>query len=59
MPGEFTDASEVFLTGTAVEVTPVGEIGEYSFTPGELTRALMEDYEAEVRRAVPVTLSAA
>jgi len=59
MPEEFSDASEVFLTGTAVEVTPVREIGEHSFTPGELTRVLMEDYDAEVRRKVPVTLSAA
>jgi len=48
----------VFLTGTAVEVTPVREIGEYRFTPGELTRTLMEDYDAEVRREVPVTLNA-
>jgi len=49
----------VFLTGTAVEVTPVREIGDYRFTPGELTRVLMQDYDAEVRREVPVTLSAA
>ncbi len=59
MPEELADASEVFLTGTAVEVTPVREIGDYRFTPGELTRVLMEDYDAEVRREVPVTLSAA
>ena len=59
MPEEMADASEVFLTGTAVEVTPVREIGEYSFTPGEITRQLMEDYDAEVRREVPATLNAA
>jgi len=58
MPEELAQASEVFLTGTAVEVTPVREIGEYRFTPGELTRTLMEDYDAEVRREVPVTLNA-
>ncbi len=52
-------ASEVFLTGTAVEVTPVREIGEYSFTPGAVTKTLMEDYDAEVRREVPATLTAA
>ena len=45
-------------TGTAVEVTPVSEIGEYKFTPGEITKTLMEDYDAEVRREVPVTLNA-
>jgi len=59
MPEELARASEVFLTGTAVEVTPVREIGEYKFTPGALTRTLMEDYDAEVRRDVPATLSAA
>jgi len=59
MPEELAQASEVFLTGTAVEVTPISEIGEYIFTPGELTRTLMEDYDAEVRREVPATLNAA
>ncbi len=59
LPEEFADASEVFLTGTAVEVTPVSEIGEYKFSPGELTRTLMADYDAEVLREVPATLSAA
>lgn len=58
-PEELAGASEVFLTGTAVEVTPVREIGEYNFTPGEVTKNLMEDYDAEVRREVPATLNAA
>ncbi|MDP6389933.1 MAG: branched-chain amino acid aminotransferase [Alphaproteobacteria bacterium] len=49
-PEELAKASECFLTGTAVEVTPISEIGEYSFTPGEVTKALMEDYDAEVLR---------
>ena len=59
MPEELADASEVILTGTAVEVTPVREIDGYKFTPGELTRALMDDYDAEVRLEIPATLSAA
>jgi branched-chain amino acid aminotransferase len=59
LPEEFADASEVFLTGTAVEVTPVSEIGDYKFSPGELTRALMADYDAEVLREVPATMNAA
>ena len=49
-PEELADASEVFITGTAVEVTPVRQIDQYSFTPGEITRPLMEAYDAEVRR---------
>ena len=39
------------LTGTAAEVTPVGEIGPYKFTVGAVTRALMDDYAATVRGA--------
>ncbi len=45
MPDEFAKATEVFLTGTAAEVTPVGEIDHYRFTPGDITKAMMEDYE--------------
>jgi branched-chain amino acid aminotransferase len=33
-PEELATFSECFLTGTAAEVTPVSEIGEYRFTPG-------------------------
>ena len=58
MPEELNDASEVFLCGSAVEVTPVREIGEHRFSPGEITRTLLEDYDEEVRREVPQTLNA-
>ncbi|MGE5546287.1 MAG: branched-chain amino acid aminotransferase [Solirubrobacterales bacterium] len=49
MPEEMAKASECFLTGTAAEVTPVREIGPYTFTPGEISRKLIADYEALVR----------
>jgi len=49
-PEELAKAQEVFLTGTAAEVTPVGEIGEYRFTPGPITAALIADYDALVGR---------
>ena len=49
-PEELSNTQEVFLTGTAAEVTPVGEIGEYRFTPGRVTKALMDAYSAEVRK---------
>ena len=58
-PDELANASEVFLTGSAVEVTPVKEIGQYSFTPAKITRTLLEAYDEEVRREVPATLNAA
>jgi branched-chain amino acid aminotransferase len=48
MPEELADASEVFLTGTAAEVTPVSEIDTYKFTPGEICKTLMEDYDKAV-----------
>ena len=41
--------SECFLTGTAAEVTPVSQIGDYSFTPGEVSRQLVNGYEELVR----------
>ncbi len=49
MPEELARTGEVFITGTAVEVTPVAEIDDHRFTPGDITRTLMEDYDAAVR----------
>lgn len=43
-PEELKDVSEVFLTGTAAEVTPVGKIDGHTFTVGAITKQLMEDY---------------
>ncbi len=51
LPEELGQTSEVFITGTAAEVTPVREIGEYRFTPGEITLNLVEAYDATVKRA--------
>ena len=31
-------------------MNPVSEIGEHKFTPGEITRTLMEDYDTLVMR---------
>jgi branched-chain amino acid aminotransferase len=41
--------TEVFLAGTAAEVTPVCQIGEQVFTPGQITKTLKADYEELVR----------
>jgi len=49
MPDELPSFSECFITGTAAEVTPVGEIGAHKYSPGTLTAALVEEYSAAVR----------
>jgi branched-chain amino acid aminotransferase len=43
-PEDMAAAREVFLTGSAAEVTPVGVIDHHRFTPGEITRLMVEDY---------------
>jgi branched-chain amino acid aminotransferase len=48
MPDELTGFSECFITGTAAEVTPVSEIAQWRFTPGAISKTLMDDYSAEV-----------
>jgi branched-chain amino acid aminotransferase len=48
LPEEMAEFEECFLTGTAAEVTPVSEIGPYKFTPGQISKTLMEDYMALV-----------
>ena len=49
MPEELDGFEQCWLTGTAAEVTPVGQIGEHTFEVGELTRTIAEDYEKLVR----------
>jgi branched-chain amino acid aminotransferase len=49
MPEELGKAQEVFLTGTAAEVTPVREIGPHKFTPGPICKQMIEDYERATR----------
>lgn len=51
-PEELSTFSECFIVGTAAEVTPVSEIGEYKFKPGALSLGLMDDYANMVRRQV-------
>ena len=50
MPGELPSFDECFLCGTGAEVTPVSEIGPHRYVPGSISRMLVEDYAAEVRR---------
>ena len=52
LPDELPTFDECFLTGTAAEVTPVAEIGPHRFTPGNITRTLIEDFTAAVRSSL-------
>jgi branched-chain amino acid aminotransferase len=49
-PGELATFDEIFLTGSAAELTPVAEIAGMKFKPGAVTEALMNDYAALTRR---------
>lgn len=49
MPEELESFEQCWLTGTAAEVTPVGQIGTYNFEVGALTRDIAQSYEELVR----------
>jgi branched-chain amino acid aminotransferase len=49
MPEELEGFEQCWLTGTAAEVTPVGQIGDYNFEVGALTREMSQSYEKLVR----------
>ena len=49
MPEELEGFEQCWLTGTAAEVTPVGQIGSYNFEVGALTRNISDAYEKLVR----------
>ncbi len=49
MPEEMEGFEQCWLTGTAAEVTPVGQIGDYTFEVGAMTRDIAESYEKLVR----------
>ena len=43
--GFLEDCEEVFLTGTAVEITPVASIDDHKFRVGETTKFLIENFK--------------
>lgn len=49
LPDEMKKAAEVFVTGSAAEVTPVRRIADLEFPTGPVTAQLLADYEALVR----------
>jgi len=59
MPEELNTATEVFLTGTAAEVTPVSAIDEHTFEVGNISKWMIEDYEKLVHRSADSCTTAA
>jgi branched-chain amino acid aminotransferase len=49
LPSELSEFDECFITGTAAEVTPVGEIGPHNYKPAAVTAALIDAYTEEVK----------
>jgi branched-chain amino acid aminotransferase len=49
MPEELASFEQCWLTGTAAEVTPVGQIGDHMFEVGDLTKRVATEYEKLVR----------
>jgi branched-chain amino acid aminotransferase len=47
-PEELESFQQAFLTGSAAEVTPLGEIGPWRFEVGDMTRQLAKDYSDHV-----------
>ena len=49
LPEELARFSECFIVGTAAEVTPVAQIAEHRFRPGNISLSLMEDFALHAR----------
>lgn len=49
MPEELESFEQCWLTGTAAEVTPVGQIGTYNFEVGQMAKDISSAYEKLVR----------
>jgi len=49
LPDELDGFEQCWLTGSAAEVTPVGQIGDHHFEVGAMTRDIADAYEALVR----------
>ena len=48
-PEELSGFQQCWLTGSAAEITPVGQIGDWNFQVGQMTREVSDAYEKLVR----------
>ena len=55
-PDELSTFSECFITGSAAEITPVAEIGEHVYKPGQISETLVNDYTALVNGRLELAL---
>ncbi len=58
MPSELPGFDEAFLSGTAVEVTPVRQIDTMTYQVGDVTKTLLADFDKLVREKSPKTKAA-
>ena len=45
LPDQIGDYEEVFVTGTAAEITAVGKIDNHEYTPGAITKKMQDAYK--------------
>ncbi len=45
MPEELEGFEQAFITGTAAEITPLSQIGEYTFEVGDMCMNMVRDYD--------------
>ena len=45
MPEELAEFEQAFISGTAVEVTPLSQIGEFTFEVGDVCMNMVHDYD--------------
>jgi branched-chain amino acid aminotransferase len=53
-PEDLATFNECFIVGSAAEVTPVAQVGDHRFRPGNISLSLMDDYSRLVRRETAI-----
>jgi branched-chain amino acid aminotransferase len=56
-PEELATAKEAFLTGTAAEITPIGEIGNARFQPAAICQLIISRYEQMTKNQLTLEMA--